>query len=300
MSEKFGKALQDLEDPAVDTAALDPAARMYLVSKLLGDERDLHLCGICLAAVKVREQRELKAAWDRLAEVFGRKLTPQLTDTLRDMQWGIRLARSVRLYMKKYNILSGPVCRSIAASYPKSSIAQRAWRTRGSCDQRSGGARPFGLFIPSLSHCYVVISSCGPPSLLKLSSELMICMSSCHLCAFCSDGLFAPNSFRRAWGPQKDSGSGLSYAVTWELLQTSTNAGCKWCALVLSTRTADMPYQGVRVTVRFRIDSGSNGTTPHGAQTLQLRINGLPHSVYFVYTPRGKLRRRLRVTFLAL
>ncbi|KAI0672210.1 HET-domain-containing protein [Trametes maxima] len=105
------------------------------------------------------------------------------------------------------------------------------------------------------------------------------------VCDFCWEtGLFAQDTFQRAWALRGNARTGFSYMTTWQQLQTSSELGCNWCAMLYSTRTASMQLETVRVAVRFRVSSGSNGETPKGVQIMVLMINERPHSSYYIYT----------------
>ncbi|KAI0355499.1 HET-domain-containing protein [Trametes cingulata] len=105
------------------------------------------------------------------------------------------------------------------------------------------------------------------------------------VCESCwNTGLFSQELFQQAWTSQRTSGAGYSYETTWKQLHESSQSGCPWCRLVLSTRTANMHKETVHVTVRFRVSSGSNGETPRGVQVMVLVIDHWPHSSYYVYT----------------
>ncbi|KAF9254596.1 HET-domain-containing protein [Marasmius fiardii PR-910] len=97
-------------------------------------------------------------------------------------------------------------------------------------------------------------------------------------------GPFTSASFQVAWDAQT-SYRDYSYSTTWNQIQTSAEWGCHWCKILLSSKPeASMQQDAVRLGVEFRISSGSNGETPRGLQNLRLVVNGMPHSVYYVYT----------------
>ncbi|KAI0649828.1 HET-domain-containing protein [Trametes meyenii] len=105
------------------------------------------------------------------------------------------------------------------------------------------------------------------------------------VCDFCWEtGLFAQDTFQRAWALRGNARTGFSYMTTWQQLQASSDLGCNWCAVLYSTRTASMQLETVRVAVRFRVSNGSNGETPKGVQIMVLMINDRPHSSYYIYT----------------
>lgn len=108
----------------------------------------------------------------------------------------------------------------------------------------------------------------------------------CHFCW--NTGLFATEPFQQAWDG-RSSYSGFAYTTTWTQIQSSTDAGCQWCKLLLSARTDSMLQDAISVTVGFRSSSGSHGVTPKGVHTLRLVVGDAPHFVYYAYADRGRL-----------
>ncbi|KAI1788950.1 HET-domain-containing protein [Ganoderma leucocontextum] len=127
----------------------------------------------------------------------------------------------------------------------------------------------------------VSVAEKEPPSAIDVHSP-----SQSLVCHFCWDtGPFATEPFQQAWNGQS-SYSGFTYTTTWAQIQSSTDAGCRWCKLLLSTRTENMLQETISVTVGFRSSSGSHSVTPKGVHTLRLVVGDAPHFVYYVYADR--------------